>query len=154
MSATIGYDRLKGVWPIIRHAWPLLAAWFAWTLADQAWTGIVAAYSDGLFVPIPLTVFAFSFSFTISQPALVAVQPTVALLGPMAIMALAVMLDRSKPRPRTLALTGVVSLLSATLLTVWPEAVSLWPYVGLPEYPATSIVKLVHPAFWVAMAVG
>ncbi len=148
MSATIGYDRLKGAWLILWHTWPLLAAWYAWTLADRLWAGVMKEYPGGLFVPVPI------FSFVIPQSAFAAVQPTVALLGPLAIMALAVMLGRSKPRPRTLALTGVVGLLAATLLTAWPVAVRLWPYVGLPQYPVFSIARMVHPAFWVAMVVG
>ena len=144
----IGYGLLKGACLLLWRYWPFLAAWFAWDAADQGWGRIVAAHPSGVYLRLPL------FPFTVPQSTLLAVQPTMALFGPLLLMVVVLVLDRSKAGTRTLALAGVFGLLAAALLTGWPEAVRLWPSVGAPDIPFGTVLDAFDPSCWRPMVAG
>ena len=148
MIGRLGYDLFKGAWRLLWQYWPALAVWFAWGAADQGWDRIVAAHPYGVFVPLPLV------PFTIPRSTLLAVQPTAALLGPFVLMVVALVLDRSKAGSRNLALAGVFGLLATAVLTGWPEAVRLWPFVGDPRYSLLEVAGAFEPSYWVPMVAG
>ena len=148
MIGRIGYDLVKGACQLLWRYWPLVAVWFAWNAADAGWHRVVAAHPDGVLVPLPL------FPFTVPQSTFVAVQPTVALLGPLLLMVLAVVLEQGKLIGRPLALAVVYGLLAAALLTGWPEAVRLWPFLGDSQYSLAEVVGAFRPSYWMPMAAG
>ena len=148
MIGRLVYGLIKGIWGLLWRFWPLVAVWFAWDAANKEWVRVVAAHPYGVVVPLPL------FPFTIPQSAFLAVQPTVALLGPFVLMVAALVLDRTKVGTRTLALAGVYGLLAATLLTGRPEAVRLWPFVGDSRYSIFVIITAFQPSYWVPMVAG
>ena len=148
MIARIGYDLLKGAWRALWRFWPVLVVWIAWDIADHAWIAFLAAHPYGVDVPVPL------FTFTIPPSVLAAVHPTVALFGPLAVMVAALALDRSKVGSRTLALAGVFGMAATAVLTAWPEAARLWPYVGAPGVSLLKVVNAFDPAKWIPMVTG
>lgn len=120
---------------------PLLVWYPAWRYAHALWGSLLIDwYQNGL---SPAS-FAYRFAY--------AAWPSIALAGPAVTMAAALLLRRSGLALPATAIAGVVGMMAATALTVWPEATRL---LGLrPAYAWSAILNAADMTVFYAGAVG
>src|SRR4051794_38590559 len=86
--------------------WPLWLFWFAWTLAGALWREILFTFPDRA-----TQTYAFAYRGW----------PTVALLGPVLLMVVAITAYRLSFAARLMPVAGIAGVVVATVLTAWPE---------------------------------
>jgi len=132
-----------GLW-ITLQLWPLWLFWWAWNLA-----GAFGGEALGHLAPVQVlnhTLISSKF------PAFA--QPVVALLGPIAVMIIAIALHRNRLGSRAMAYAGMAGVGIAALLTLKPDVLHLWPYAVASDYPLTTVIGTVLPSHAYALAVG
>src|SRR5581483_1196197 len=86
--------------------WPLWSFWFAWTLAGALWSNLLLALPDR-------STASYAFAYR--------AWPSVALLGPIILMAVAITAWRLHAMNRIMPLAGIAGVGLATALTIRPE---------------------------------
>jgi type IV secretion system protein VirD4 len=109
------YDLLRVGLRIAVRLWPLWLFWFAWSLANDWWLDYLLSFPDR-------STQGYEFAFH--------VWPSVALLGPILLMLLAVAAYRMQLTSRAMPVAGIIGVVVATALTGWPEYQRLAPYLG------------------------
>ena len=132
-----------GLW-ITLQLWPLWVLWWTWNLA---W-----AVGGDLLGHVPPVQVLNRILISKEFPAFA--QPTVALLGPIVVMLIAIALHRNRLGSRAMAFAGITGVGIAALLTVEPDIVNLWPYAVAPGYPLREVIMAVLPSHAYALAVG
>jgi type IV secretion system protein VirD4 len=117
--------------------WPLWLFWFAWTLAGALWRELLLALPDR-----STAAYAFAYRAWLS----------VALLGPITLMAVAIAAYRLRATNRIMPLAGIAGVVLATALTTWPELQRLAPYVG--RAPLLNLLGALDLGILQAVAVG
>jgi type IV secretion system protein VirD4 len=79
--------------------------------------------------------------------------PTVALLGPAAVMALGILLHRMGIGHRSMALTAVIGMAAAAVLTGWPEYRRLWAAV-VAGYGPLPVIRAFNAPDGIAILIG
>lgn len=129
MFSRAWYDLL---WVGLRLAvqlWPIWLFWWVWSLSAQLWDGVVLpAAGDVPGIGHGL--------YSLALP----LRPTGALLGPAALLAVAVVLHRGQFVGRAVPFAGAAAVVIATLLTAGPEWQRLSPY--LEYYPVSTVLRL------------
>ncbi|MBN8900107.1 MAG: type IV secretory system conjugative DNA transfer family protein, partial [Rhodospirillales bacterium] len=69
-------------------------------------------------------------------------------------MLAAILLHRGRLTGRTMGIAGIIGMAATTLLTLRPEALRLWPYVGQPGYPLPYLLRQADQGTLLATAVG
>ena len=115
MIGRAAYDLLRVALRITVQLWPLWLFWFAWSLSNHGWLDYLLSFPDR-------STEGYKFALY--------VWPTVALLGPILLMLLAVAAYRLQLTSRAMPVAGIIGVVVATALTGWPEYQLLAPYLG------------------------
>jgi type IV secretion system protein VirD4 len=126
-----GYDLLRVGLRVAVQLWPLWLFWFAWNQADAWWLGYLRTFPANR--PGGYTTTGYVWAY--------AAWPTAALLGPALVMAVGILLHRIRAGSRAMALAGIAGMAATALLTGWPEAQRLWPYLGAPGYSPLTVLN-------------
>lgn len=110
-----GHDLFRGVGRLAVQLWPLWLFWFAWTLSSNLWRDFLLSFPSQASAGYALAYRAW---------------PSVALLGPVALMLLAVLAWRVQLATRAMPLAGIAGVAVAAGMTGWPEYQRLAPYIG------------------------
>ena len=137
MIARGSYDLARLALRLLIRLWPVWLVYAAWSFAWTVWQNVLLSERG-----------AAGYSL------LVLLWPSVALLGPLALMLAAIGLYRGRLTGRTAAIGGIIGLLAAVALTVWPELLRLGPYVGQPGYPLPYLLSQAEPAIVLALVFG
>jgi type IV secretion system protein VirD4 len=137
MIERASYDLLRLALRIVVQLWPLWLFWFAWTFFSNWWLAYLLSFPDR-----STATYAFAYRCW----------PTVALLGPILLMLLAIGTHRLHLAHRTMPIAGIAGVLAATILTAWPEYRALASYIG--SAPLLDIVGALDAGVVQAVAVG
>ena len=137
MIGRAAYDLLRVGLRIAVRLWPLWLFWFAWSLANDWWLDYLLSFPDR-------STQGYEFAFH--------VWPSVALLGPILLMLLAVAAYRMQLASRAMPVAGIIGVVVATALTGWPEYQRLAPYLGTAA--ALDILRAVDLRIPQAVLVG
>jgi hypothetical protein len=128
------------LWPLrfVLQLWPLWLTWPALELGNIIWRdGVLAAFTDHASPAYRLAYAAW---------------PSMALLGPVALLLLAAGLQRAHRAPRLTVIAGLVGTAGVILLLLRPEWGRLAPYLG--HVPVFVLLRAVDPAYLHAFALG
>ena len=139
-----GDDLLRTGLRVAIQLWPLWLFWWAWDFAYDRWEGYLRTFPDSQ--PGGYVTDGYAWAFW--------AWPSVALLGPFAVMFAGVALYRGRIGSRAMAFAGVAGMVAAALLTGWSEYQRLWPCVGDPRYSILDLVKTFDPPKSIAIIVG
>jgi type IV secretory pathway TraG/TraD family ATPase VirD4 len=138
------YNLLRAGLCLAWQLWPLWLFWWAWGFATNQWQIYL------LNMPGGHPGDSQSFSYRVAYEA----WPTIALLGPAALMAIGIMLHRMNLGSRQSALSGVSGLAICAVLTGWPEYQRLWPYVGALNVSLAALANAFDKTRLVAILTG
>lgn len=142
MLSRASYDLLRFLLRLAVQLWPVWVFWWAWSLSAEAWA-------------------AFAIPFTATLPGKLGqailslarfLQPAASLLGPVALLGVAVILHRRQLAARTVPFAAAGAVILATVATAWPEWQRLSPY--LPFHPVPTVLGAVNYDIRVAVAFG
>ena len=117
--------------------WPVWLFWFAWTLAGALWREILVTFPDRA-----TQTYAFAYR----------VWPTMALLGPVLLMAAAIAAYRLRFASRLTPVGGIAGVVASTILTGWPEYRRLAPYIG--NASLLDVLRTLDLGILLAVAIG
>jgi type IV secretion system protein VirD4 len=137
MIERAAYDLLRLGLRIAVRLWPLWLFWFAWTFANDRWLSYLLTFPDRTTPGYALAYHAW---------------PTVALLGPILLMLLAILAYRMQLTSRTMPVAGIAGVLAATTLTAWPEYQRLAPCIG--SAPLLDVLRAPDPGILQAVVAG
>jgi type IV secretion system protein VirD4 len=137
MIERASYDLLRLALRIVVQLWPVWLFWFAWTFFSNWWLAYLLSFADR-----STATYAFAYRCW----------PSVALLGPILLMLLAIGAHRLHLAHRTMPIAGIAGVLAATILTAWPEYRALALYIG--SAPLLDIVGALDAGIVQAVAVG
>ena len=141
MFSRAGYDLLRVALRLAIQLWPVWLFWWTWSLASRLW--------DSFVLPNAGTVPGIGHG--LATIALV-LRPTGALLGPAALLALAIALRRGQLVGRTVPFAAAGAVVLATLLTAWPEWQRLSPY--LAHHSVITVLGAVSDDIRIAVVFG
>jgi hypothetical protein len=99
----------------ILRLWPFWLFWFAWNCCNDWWRAYLLTFPDR-------STDAYALAFRS--------WPTVALLGPIFLMVVAIGAYRLHRAHWSTPIAGIAGVVIATDLTAWPECRTLAPYIG------------------------
>jgi type IV secretion system protein VirD4 len=137
MIERASYDLLRFALRLVVQLWPLWLFWFAWDLSGAWWRDYLLTFSD-----TATAGYAFAYRCW----------PSVALLGPILLMLLAIGAHRLHLANRIMPIAGIAGVLAATILTAWPEYRALTPSIGSASL--LDIVSALDVGIVQAIAVG
>lgn len=117
--------------------WPLWLFWFAWTLAGALWRELLFTFPDR-------TTQTYAFAYR--------GWPTVALLGPVLLMAVAIAAYRLHFASRLTPVAGIAGVVISIVLTCWPEYQRLAPYLG--NASLLDVLRALDLGILLAVAIG
>ena len=141
MLSRASYDLVRFVLRLLVQLWPLWVFWFAWSLSAWFWSEVAVPFVGG--VP--------AFGPALRGLALF-LQPTGALLGPVALLGAAVTLHRHQLVARVVPFAAAGAVAIAALMTAWPEWQRLSPY--LQSHPVSVVLGAVNYDIRLALALG
>ncbi|HUB11347.1 MAG TPA: type IV secretory system conjugative DNA transfer family protein [Acetobacteraceae bacterium] len=137
MIERASYDLLRLALRIVVRLWPLWLFWFVWDRFSDWWLAYLLTFPD---------------RSTASYALAYRCWPTVALLGPILLMVVAIGAWRLHLAHRTMPIAGIAGVLIATVLTAWPEYRALAPSIGSASLP--DILGAIDLSIVQATAVG
>ncbi len=141
MFGRLSYDLVKAAFKALLAILPLVIWYPAWRYAHALWSDLLIGwYLGGLSASSLLYRFAYS------------AWPSIALIGPAATMSAALLLRRTGLALPTTSAAGVLGMVAATILTVWPEATRLLEL--RPANPWSAILNAADMSVFYAGAVG
>ena len=141
MFSRASYDLLRVGVRLAVQLWPIWLFWWVWSLSAQLWDGVVLpAVGDVPGIGRGL----YSLALLL--------RPTGALLGPVALLAIAVALHRGQFVGRVVPFAAAAALVIATLLTAAPEWQRLSPY--LEQYSVVTVLGALNYDIRIALVFG
>jgi hypothetical protein len=122
---------------IAARLWPLWLFWSVWDHFSNWWLAYLLTFPDR-----STATYAFAYHCW----------PTVALLGPILLMAVAIGAYRLQLAHRTMPIAGIAGVLAATVLTAWPDYRALLPYIGSASL--ADVVGAIGLSIFQAVGVG
>ena len=141
MLSRVSYDLVRVGLRLAIQLWPVWLCWFAWSLSADLWDALRDVTAGG---PPPLG--------PMLSRLLLVLRPAGQLLGPIALLGLAVTLHRGMLVSRAVPFAGAAAVAIATVLTAWPEWQRLSPY--LATHSPLTVLGALNYDIRVALAVG
>lgn len=133
------FDQLGDGLRLALQLWPLCVVWWVWDVSDDLWRSLSPLVTDETADLTGKT----SFLVTGVHKLWDWLQPSGALLGPTAVMALAIILHRIDVGRRIMALAGVLAMAAAAILTGWSYYLRLLQPGDVGAPPVAIFVGLV-----------
>lgn len=137
MIGRAAYDLLRLALRVAVRLWPLWLFWFVWDRFSGWWLSYLLTFPDQSGA-------AYAFAYRC--------WPSVAMLGPILLMLLAIGAYRLHLTNRAMPIAGIAGVLAATVVTAWPEYRTLAPDIGSASLLDT--LRSIDPGTLQAVAVG
>ena len=137
MPVRAGDDLAHAALRLARQLWPLTLVWPVWRTGSELWRAVLLSFPDNT-----------TRGYTLAYGA----WPTVALVGPVLLMMLAVTTHRLRRTGRFMPLAAIVAVGATISLTVRPEWQRLAPYIG--RVGPLDLARTLNPAVAAAAGLG